>query len=105
MSELLKHLKKRRLALKLKQDDMKMRIGMSRQQYQNLEKNGNPTLDTLELIASGLKGEILFVPNEKLEEVRRILSGKSSNDSKLTKTEETPLSLNPWIDILKDDES
>ena len=62
MDSLLKQIKKRRLELAFKQHDMMMRVGMSRQQYQRLESKGNPRLDTLELIAKGLKSELLFIP-------------------------------------------
>jgi len=54
MNTLLQQLKKRRLDLGLKQNDMMLRVGVSRQQYQRLESKGNPRLDTLELIAKGL---------------------------------------------------
>ena len=54
MNKLLEQLKKRRQQLGLKQCDMMMRVGMSRQQYQRLESKGNPRLDTLELVAEGL---------------------------------------------------
>jgi len=57
MNTLLQQLKKRRLDLDLKQNDMMLRIGVSRQQYQRLESRGNPRLDTLELIAKGLNSE------------------------------------------------
>ena len=50
MSSLLKELKKRRLELKFKQSDMMARIGFSKQQYNHLERKGNPRLETLELV-------------------------------------------------------
>ena len=53
MKSLLNQLKKRRIELGLKQHDMLLRIGVSRQQYQQLESRGNPRLDTLELVARG----------------------------------------------------
>lgn len=56
----------RRLALGLKQKDMLLRIGISRQQYQHLESRGNPGLNTLALIAKGLKSELMLIPEEKL---------------------------------------
>lgn len=59
MKALLEQLKGRRLALGLKQKDRMLRIGVSRQQYQHLESKGNPRLNTLELIAEGLKSELL----------------------------------------------
>jgi transcriptional regulator with XRE-family HTH domain len=44
---------------------MHQRIGLSRQQYQQIESKGNPWLDTLELIATGLNCELMLIPNEK----------------------------------------
>ncbi len=54
-NSLVMQLKKRRLKLGLKQNDMMLRVGISRQQYQHLESKGNPRLDTLELIAKRSK--------------------------------------------------
>jgi len=62
---LLQQLKERRLALGLKQKDMMLRIGVSRQQYQQLESKGNPRLNTLELIAKGLNSELMLIPTKK----------------------------------------
>ena len=67
MKSLLNQLKKRRIELGLKQHDMLLRIGVSRQQYQQLESRGNPRLDTLELVARGLKSRIMLIPQEKAE--------------------------------------
>jgi transcriptional regulator with XRE-family HTH domain len=65
MSNLRDQLKKRRIALGLKQGDMLLRIGVSRQQYQQVESKGNPRLDILELIARGLNSELMLVPRER----------------------------------------
>ena len=62
MKSLLHQIKNRRKALGFKQHDMMLRVGISRQQYQRLESKGNPRLDTLELIAQGLKSELLLIP-------------------------------------------
>lgn len=75
MKTLLLQLKERRLYLGLKQNDMVMRIGVSRQQYQRLESKGNPRLETLELIAKGINSEVLLIPKEKLSAVLTILEG------------------------------
>ena len=61
MSHIHQQLKQRRKELGLKQDDMPMLIGMARQQYQRLEAAGNPQLDNLELVAKGLKLELMPV--------------------------------------------
>lgn len=66
MSSLLEQIKKHRIALKLKQHDMILRVGISHQQYQWLESKDNPRLDTLELVAKRLKSELLLLPEEKL---------------------------------------
>ena len=65
MSEVHEQLKHRRKALGLRQQDMEMRIGMPRQQYQRLESGGNSRLETLELVAKGLKMRVMLIPEEK----------------------------------------
>ena len=74
MNSLLQQFKARRLALGLKQNDMLLRVGVSRQQYQRLEARGNPRLDTLELIAKGLNSDIALIPKEKLSAVLAVLN-------------------------------
>lgn len=108
---LLQQLKKRRKALGLKQSDMMMRIGVSRQQYQRLEAKGNPRLDTLELIAKGLNGELMLIPKEKVSAVIAVLEsveterkpGHKSPGQTMT-NEKKRLSDDPWQDILEDDQ-
>jgi transcriptional regulator with XRE-family HTH domain len=105
MKSLLEQLKKRRLALGLKQNDMMLRVGMSRQQYQRLESKGNPRLDTLELIAKGLKSELILIPQEKLSAVKAILEDEKFSSSVLKnrdakQSEGDTLSDNPWKNLL-----
>lgn len=101
IGSLLKQLKDRRLFLGLKQNDMMMRIGMSRQQYQQLESKGNPRLDTLELVAKGLKGELMLIPKEKLSAVLVVLAG---SETELQVTNSAPeLPTDPWQGVLEDD--
>ena len=103
---LIKQIKKRRLELRLKQKDMRLRIGISRQQYQHLESKGNPRLDTLELIAQGLNSELMLIPKEKLLEVKTFLENKASKISRLTSksSQDKPtLSDDPWQDLLEDE--
>ena len=69
-------IKQRRLALGLKQKDMKMRIGMDQQQYQSIEADGNPRLNTLALIAEGLEAELMLVPKNKARAVQQLLKGE-----------------------------
>lgn len=105
MVSLLKQLKKRRLELKLTQNDMLLRIGVSRQQYQKLESKGNPRLDTLELVAKGLNSELMLIPAEKMVAIRAILE---SSESSLAEEEKIRVSKSlpdaPWQDLLEDDE-
>ncbi len=95
MSYLHDQIKKRRKDLGFKQGDMGDRVGMARQQYQRLESKGNPRLDTLELIAKGLKMELLLVPQEKLREVKNILEATSA-------TKNAEKQIDPWQDLLGD---
>lgn len=107
MSKIREQLKQRRESLGLKQEDMLLRVGMSRQQYQRMESKGNPRLDTLELVAKGLKLEVMLVPQEKLRDVQDLLAGRKTLGGGLTVTasgvmEPTPED-DPWRDLLTDD--
>lgn len=111
ISPLLKQLKKKRLELGLKQNDMMMRVGISRQQYQRLESKGNPRLDTLELIARGLSSELMLIPKEKVNAVMAVLEnigadmepgGKTSNQTMASKKKS--LSDDPWQNLLEEDQ-
>ncbi len=107
MTTLLDQLKKRRIQLGLKQHDMMLRVGISRQQYQRLESKGNPRLDTLELIAKGLNSEILLIPKEKLNVITAILESETPDIRSRIKTTpeyEKRLSDDPWKDMLGNDE-
>ena len=99
---LLRQFKNRRIALGLKQGDMRLRVGMSRQQYQRLESKGNPRLETLELLAMGLSSELMLIPKEKLAEVMAVLEGAVSAASK---QESESLAQDPWQGLLGDDDS
>ena len=107
---LLKQLKKRRLKLGLKQKDMMMRIGVSRQQYQRLESKGNPRLDTLELIAKGLNNELMLIPKEKvraviavLESAEPDLAAEQKPSKQAMDNKRKSLADDPWQNILVDD--
>ncbi|ASJ70675.1 helix-turn-helix domain-containing protein [Granulosicoccus antarcticus] len=103
MDSLLEQVKKRRIALALKQHDMFLRVGISRQQYQRLESKGNPRLDTLELIAKGLKSELLLVPQDKMKDVLAVLADEATTSHEAGhSTEESTKSLNddPWQGLL-----
>lgn len=110
ISSLLKQLKKRRVELGLKQIDMIMRIGISRQQYQRLESKGNPRLETLELIAKGLNSELMLIPKEKVNAVIALLESvetelkpgqKPSSQTMISKKKR--LSDDPWQGLLEED--
>ena len=103
MNKLLEQLKKRRKDLGLKQKDMMLRVGISRQQYQRLESMGNPRLDTLELIAKGLKSELLLIPQEKLAAVKSLMMGNDGHDGNEQGMQST-IADNPWKDILGNEE-
>ena len=108
MSKIHDQLKKRRKSLGLKQEDMTLRVGMSRQQYQYLESKGNPSLSTLELVAKGLKMELLLIPQEKLRDVEEFLAGKKTIGGGFQVTARGSVARNspednPWGDLLEDD--
>ena len=102
MSKIHDQLKKRRKELHLKQDDMQLRVGMVRQQYQRLESKGNPRLDTLELVAKGLKMELMLIPQEKLRLVRYLLAGKVPPGIEEPMTVTKVLSDEPWAGLLEE---
>lgn len=106
MNLLLDQFKQRRIALGLKQHDMMMRVGISRQQYQRLESKGNPRLETLSLVAKGLNSELMLIPQEKLAVVKAVLAGEYSNmaESQPAQIEEESLADNPWKGMFKDEE-
>lgn len=103
MTSLLQQLKTRRQALAFKQSDMRLRIGVSRQQYQRLEAKGNPRLDTLALIAKGLNSELMLIPNEKLSAVLAILNSDADASGKPAKQEKKSIADDPWQGLLGDD--
>lgn len=103
---LIKQVKKRRLELGLKQKDMMLRVGISRQQYQHLESKGNPRLDTLTLIAKGLNSELVLVPKDRLVEVKAFLENKTvklSQQTSKSPQDKQNLSDDPWQDLLEDE--
>ncbi|MFG1496852.1 helix-turn-helix transcriptional regulator [Saccharospirillum sp. HFRX-1] len=112
MKSILRQIKRRRLALGLKQSDMMMRVGVSRQQYQRLESKGNPRLDTLELIAKGLNSELVLIPKEKLGVVLALLEHESSEPGSAQRLQpgngvgeeaKESLSDDPWQGLLEDE--
>lgn len=108
MNKIHEQLKQRRKALGIKQEDMELRVGMSRQQYQRLESKGNPSLSTLELLAKGLKMELMLIPQEKLREVEDFLAANKEIGSGFQVTARGSVVKpspedNPWGDLLEND--
>ena len=105
MGKIHEQLKARRKTLCLKQQDMELRVGMSRQQYQRLESMGNPRLDTLELVAKGLKMEVMLIPQENLRDVQDVLSGKRQVGGGILSVKDAqPMNSpedDPWGDLLE----
>ncbi|MFN2355795.1 MAG: helix-turn-helix transcriptional regulator [Desulfopila sp.] len=102
---ILEQLKKRRKLLGLRQQDMLLQAGMTRQQYNRLETKGNPRLDTLELLAKGLGMELLLIPKEKLAAVKKLLEEKTEDESAdRNATEDRALSDDPWQGILEEED-
>jgi len=104
MSSLLNQIKKRRLALGFKQTDMQERVGILRQVYQRLESKGNPRLETLELVATGLNSELMLVPSDKVAAVTALLEDSSNGQLGQANKNES-LEDDPWSDILSNDEA
>ncbi len=102
MSKIHDQLKKRRKELRLKQEDMQLRVGMLRQQYQRLESKGNPRLATLELVAKGLKMELMLIPQEKLRAVRYLLDNNVPSGAEEYETGKKALSDEPWAGLLEE---
>ena len=109
MKTLLEQLRDRRIALGMKQHDMQMRAGISRQHYQQIESRGNPRLNTLTLIAKGLKSELVLIPQEKLNSVRVVLESDeplvpAASGVHAFYTSESAPDDGPWKGLLEDDE-
>lgn len=98
---LLKQIKNRRIQLGFKQLDMQARIGMSRQQYQKLESQGNPRLDTLEIVAAGLNAQLMLIPDDKVHLIHQILK----DEVQISIEDQDDLMTNPWKNILGEAES
>jgi DNA-binding XRE family transcriptional regulator len=101
MNSLLQQIKQRRLTLGLKQNDMMLRVGVSRQQYQRLESKGNPRLDTLELIMKGLNSELMLIPKEKLRAVLAVLEPSANNGQTSANNSQTSVTSGQSLDTSK----
>lgn len=78
-------LRKRREQLNLSQQDMRLKIGMSQQQYQRIEAAGDTRLSTLLRVLDGLDMELIFAPKEYAPQLKQQLDlfeqESSSNES------------------------
>lgn len=88
--------RQRRTALHLTQQSVAERTGMVRQQYQRLERGGNPRLESLELAADGLNAKLMLIPLEKWHAVQSMLKGEVG--------EAQGLDADPWEGLLGDDD-
>lgn len=77
---LLDQIRKRRLALSLKIQDMTLLAGLTRQQYGKIEAGGNPRLATLDQIAEGLDAVLVLVPKSRLNRVEKVLAADVAED-------------------------
>ncbi len=100
MNSLHDQIKKRRKELGFNQEELANLIGMARQQYQRLESKGNPRLDTLELIAKGLKMELMLIPKDKVRTIKNILDNVPAHPT--LPQEQVRQESNPWKDLLED---
>lgn len=106
---LLDQIRKRRLALGVKIQDMPLLAGLTRQQYGKIEARGNPRLNSLDQIAEGLDAVLVLVPKSRLNDVEKILDSSASPDAAppYTKTAaenrtadfESDDDENPWRDL------
>lgn len=104
MNSIYEQLIQRRKLLGLRQKDMYMRVGMTRQQYQRLEAGGNPRVATLELVAKGLNMELMLIPQENIRAVRQVLAGEDpGTGSENEDTEPRALSDDPWQGMFEED--
>jgi transcriptional regulator with XRE-family HTH domain len=91
LTTLLKQIRNRRLQLGLQIQDM------PRQQYGKIEKDGNPRLSTLDLIAEGLDASMVLVPKDQLKLIEKILAGAPVYFEDDRPVDNYPE--NPWDDL------
>lgn len=101
LNELPTLLKQRRRQLGLSQQDMRMRTGMTQQQYQKIEAGADPRLSTLLRILEGMELELMLVPRQRVQEIKELLDSTISNCHRPSEREPESLN-NDWDDILRD---
>ena len=94
---LLDQIRRRRINLSLKIQDMVLRAGLTRQQYGKIENGGNPRLSTLDQIAEGLESALVLVPKGQLTAVQRLLEGEHADQDTAVTLARKPT--NPWDDL------
>lgn len=111
---LLNQIAQRRKNLGVRTSDMPALAGLNRQQYEKIEKGGNPSLQTLDKIAEGLDAELFLVPKEKLQMIKNLLAESYFKDvSYQVKSAGSPINddqvnegvVDPWALIEKKDYS
>jgi transcriptional regulator with XRE-family HTH domain len=100
MSLIHDQLRARRKQLQLRQNEMPLRMGMSRQQYNRLENGGNSSLKILELAAAGLDLTLMLIPKEKFSAVTDALT-KSASEPEVSFR--TPPEY-PWTELLAEND-
>lgn len=105
-TNLLDQIRKRRLGLGIKIQEMPLLAGLTRQQYGKIEAGGNPRLNSLDQIAEGLDSALVLVPKSKLQAVERILANDAPPDGEqpYRAADASPLNVsedddNPWGDL------
>lgn len=111
-STVLTQIKRRRVQLGLKGTDMPLRVGLNRQQYGKIEKDGNPSLATLDKIAEGLDATLMLIPKELTRQVEQLLATGVADTAKVSelypmgRASSTPLGdgvketiEDPWQDL------
>lgn len=108
-STVLTQIKRRRLQLGLKGTDMPLRVGLNRQQYGKIEKDGNPSLATLDKIAEGLDATLMLIPKELARQVEQLLEAGPAKVQQNYAMDRSPSSVpgtgiketieDPWQDL------
>lgn len=108
-STVLTQIKRRRLQLGLKGTDMPLRVGLNRQQYGKIEKDGNPSLATLDKIAEGLDATLMLIPKELARQVEQLLEAGPARAQQNYAVDRSPSSApgagaketieDPWQDL------
>lgn len=101
LNELPALLKQKRLQLGLSQQDMRMRTGMTQQQYQKIEAGADPRLSTLLRLLEGMELELMLVPRQRVQEIKELLDSTVSICHRPSERESESLN-NDWDDILRD---